>query len=84
MKPEENLSARQSKSEAEEKRPGARDGKFCNDWRLEVLALGGFCVSGVFFVLSGLRSGDDLTVIGSLVWIASCLLWMIPYRKYLR
>lgn len=49
--------------------------------RLEFIALCGFCLSGVIFVAVGLRSGDWLTVLGSLVWIASCLLWMIPHIK---
>jgi hypothetical protein len=54
-----------------------------NGWRLELLALGGFCVSGLFFIVAGLKSGDVLTVLGSVVWIASCLCWMLPYKKYL-
>lgn len=52
-------------------------------WRLELMALSGFCVSGVIFVISGILNGDFLTVLGSLVWIISCICWMIPYKKYL-
>lgn len=53
-------------------------------WKLELLALTGFCVSGVFFIVSGLRSGDAMTVIGSAVWIISCLCWMYPYTRYFK
>ena len=57
--------------------------KYSKDWQLEVLALFGFCASGVIFVIAGLRSGDMLTVFGSIVWIISCICWLLPYRKYL-
>ncbi|MEH6348132.1 MAG: hypothetical protein V7785_23750 [Bermanella sp.] len=53
-----------------------------NDWKLELFALFGFCISGVIFVWSGIKSGDVLTIVGSSVWIFSCVVWMIPYRKY--
>ncbi|MFT6987530.1 MAG: hypothetical protein ACJAT7_003386 [Psychromonas sp.] len=52
------------------------------DWKLELFALFGFCISGTIFVLSGIQNGDFLTIIGSSVWIFSCVIWMIPYRKY--
>lgn len=62
-----------------------RNGMVCPaGWKLELLALGGFCVSGVIFIISGLQSGDTLTVTGSLVWIASCLCWMVPYKRHFR
>ena len=60
----------------------SRTKKYEKDWRLELFALFGFCVSGAIFIISGLKSGDIFTVIGSLVWIISCVIWMIPYRKY--
>lgn len=53
-------------------------------WKLELLALAGFCVSGIIFVISGLQSGDALTVAGSGVWIASCLCWMLPYKRHFK
>lgn len=56
--------------------------KYANDWKLEFFALIGFCVSGTIFILSGLQNGDMLTIIGSSVWIFSCVVWMIPYRRY--
>jgi hypothetical protein len=58
------------------------NGKYAKDWKLELLALSGFCVSGVIFIVSGVQSGDFLTVLGSIVWIVSCLCWMIPYRRF--
>lgn len=51
-------------------------------WKLELLALSGFCVSGIFFIVSGVRNGDYLTVAGSLVWLASCFCWMAPYKRH--
>jgi len=56
--------------------------KYANDWKMELFALIGFCVSGVIFILSGIQSGDALTIAGSTVWIAACIIWMVPYRKY--
>ncbi|MFN2268627.1 MAG: hypothetical protein ABR533_10155 [Desulfonatronovibrio sp.] len=56
--------------------------KYEKDWRLELLALIGFCFSGAIFIVSGLKNGDIYTIVGSLVWITSCVIWMIPYRKY--
>ena len=57
--------------------------KNANDWKLELCALVGFCFSGMIFILSGIQNGDILTVVGSSVWILSCVIWMLPYRKYL-
>ncbi len=56
--------------------------KYAKDWKLELLALSGFCVSGVMFIVSGVQSGDFLTIAGSVVWLVSCLCWMIPYRRF--
>jgi len=56
--------------------------KYDKDWRLELFALIGFCISGAIFIISGIQNGDFLTILGSSVWIFSCLIWMIPYRKY--
>ena len=63
-------------------RTSNRTKKNSNDWKLELFALIGFCISGVIFILSGIQNGDYLTIIGSSVWIFSCVIWMIPYRKY--
>lgn len=51
-------------------------------WKMELFALSGFCLSGLFFIISGLLNGDYLTVTGSLIWIASCVCWMIPYKRF--
>jgi energy-coupling factor transporter transmembrane protein EcfT len=51
-------------------------------WQLELFALVGFCISGIVFILSGIKNKDFLTILGSAVWIASCLVWMITYKKY--
>lgn len=57
--------------------------KTCSkDWKLEFFALSGFCVSGAIFIMSGIENKDVLTISGSLVWMVSCLVWMIPYKKY--
>lgn len=60
----------------------ARDKGHARTWKLELFALGGFCVSGFFFVASGILNGDMLTVGGSVVWLLSCLVWMATYRRF--
>jgi hypothetical protein len=62
--------------------PKETNKKYAKDWRLELFALIGFCFSGVIFILSGIHNGDILTILGSSVWMVSCIIWMIPYRKY--
>ena len=44
----------------------------------ELFGLIGFFISGLIFIVAGLRSGDDLAVSGSIVWTVACLLWLIP------
>jgi len=56
--------------------------KYSKDWKLELFALIGFCASGVFFIASGIQSGDILTIVGSSVWILSCVVWMLTFRRY--
>ena len=63
-------------------KPNKANKKYAKDWKLELFALIGFCFSGVIFILSGIHNGDILTILGSSVWIFSCVIWMIPYRKY--
>lgn len=46
--------------------------------RSQVLGLIGFVLAGLVFIAAGVRSGDPLTVLGSALWILSCLIWMIP------
>ena len=44
----------------------------------QFIGLIGFIIAGLFFVAVGIRLGDTLTIIGSLVWIAACVVWLIP------
>lgn len=43
----------------------------------DLMGLGGFTVSGILFVLSAVRSGDMFSLAGSIVWIISCVGWMV-------
>ena len=75
--PKVDFEERAFKSEKE-----TANAKYAKGWKLELLALSGFCLSGVIFIISGVQSGDFLTVSGSVVWIASCICWMIPYKRF--
>ena len=44
----------------------------------ELFGLIGFFISGLMFIVAGLRSGDYLAVSGSIVWTVACLLWLVP------
>jgi len=44
----------------------------------ELIGLIGFFISGLIFIVAGLRSGDYLAVSGSILWTVACLLWVIP------
>lgn len=44
----------------------------------QLVGLVGFIIAGLFFVAVGVRLGDALTIVGSLVWIAACVVWLIP------
>jgi len=44
----------------------------------ELIGLIGFFISGLIFIVAGLRSGDYLAVSGSIIWTVACLLWLIP------
>ena len=47
----------------------------------QMIGLVGFLVAGVIFIATGVRHGDTLTILGSAVWMISCLIWMIPLFK---
>jgi membrane protein DedA with SNARE-associated domain len=49
--------------------------------KFSILGLVGFAISGALFMLAGLRAGDLLTAAASLVWLASCVVWMIPLLR---
>jgi len=40
-----------------------------------------FVICALFYIFAGLRSGDDLTVIGSLVFLVACFVFMIPLLR---
>ena len=44
----------------------------------ELFGLIGFVISGLIFIVAGMRSGDYLSVSGSVVWTVACLLWLRP------
>ncbi len=47
----------------------------------QIIGLAGFILAGLIFVAVGVESGDLLTVIGSVIWTISCIVWLIPYVK---
>ena len=49
--------------------------------RFSIVGLIGFAISGALFLLTGLRSGDMLTVVASFIWLASCIVWLIPLLR---
>ena len=49
-----------------------------NDNAFQVVGLVGFIGSGVIFSASGIRHDDWLTLSGSVLWIAACLIWLVP------
>ena len=44
----------------------------------ELIGLIGFFISGLIFIVAGLRSEDYLAVSGSIIWTVACVLWFIP------
>ena len=46
--------------------------------RCQIIGLVGFIIAGFFFVWAGINFGDPLTTIGSIIWVLSCFVWMIP------
>jgi hypothetical protein len=49
--------------------------------RCEQLGLAGFILAGLIFIAVGLRDGDPLVVVGSIVWTVSCMLWLVPHMR---
>ena len=47
----------------------------------QLIGLVGFIIAGIIFIIIGLRADDMLTVIASVIWIVSCLVWLIPIFK---
>ncbi|MBC8258806.1 MAG: hypothetical protein H8E38_07315 [SAR324 cluster bacterium] len=44
----------------------------------ELIGLICFFISGLLFIAAGIRSGDYLSTIGSIIWTFACVLWLIP------
>lgn len=49
--------------------------------KIDIAGLAGFSVSGLFFVISSLRTGDPYSLAGSIVWIVSCLGWIVALLR---
>ena len=52
-----------------------------DDRKYQIVGLGGFMASGTIFTAIGIRTDDMLTTAGSLLWIASCIVWLIPLLR---
>jgi len=52
-----------------------------HDRHYQIAGLVGFILAGFIFVAAGINFGDPLTIAGSVVWIVSCLIWLIPFLK---
>lgn len=48
---------------------------------MEVIGLIGFIISGITFMISSVKNGDNWALSGSIIWILSCILWLIPYFR---
>ncbi|SLN30017.1 hypothetical protein ROA7450_01292 [Roseovarius albus] len=46
--------------------------------RRQLFGLIGFIIAGLVFIAAGINFGDPLTIIGSVIWVTSYLIWMIP------
>jgi hypothetical protein len=49
--------------------------------RCQIIGLVGFIIAGFVFIAAGIKSGDILTISGSVIWTLSCLVWMLPLIK---
>lgn len=47
----------------------------------QIAGLVGFIIAGFIFIAAGINFGDLLTIAGSVVWVLSCIVWMIPLLK---
>jgi len=52
-----------------------------SDKAYQIIGVTGFIISGLIFIAVGIKFGDNLTVIGSVIWTLSCIIWMIPLIK---
>ncbi|MBK8398823.1 MAG: hypothetical protein IPL26_26695 [Leptospiraceae bacterium] len=49
--------------------------------KLQIIGLLGFIVSGITFMVSSIKNGDYWALSGSILWIISCIVWIIPLLK---
>lgn len=49
-----------------------------NEKRCQLIGLIGFIIAGFVFIAVGINFGDTLTIVGSVIWVISCLIWLIP------
>ena len=49
--------------------------------RYQMIGLIGFIIAGLLFIWIGLRAEDALTVVASVIWTLSCVIWMIPLLR---
>lgn len=52
-----------------------------DDSRYQLIGLLGFILAGCIFIAVGINFGDTLTILGSAVWVISCIIWMIPLLR---
>ncbi len=50
-----------------------------NDY--QIIGLVGFIFAGLIFIAAGINFDDPLTILGSVVWVLSCLVWLIPLLR---
>jgi hypothetical protein len=46
--------------------------------KFNIAGLLGFAASGMCFAAVGLQADDLLTILGSAIWIAACIVWLVP------
>jgi len=51
---------------------------FMAEKRCQLIGLIGFIIAGFVFIAAGINFGDTLTIVGSVIWVLSCMIWMIP------
>ena len=51
------------------------------DAHYQIAGLVGFILAGIVFIAVGIKYGDPLTILGSVIWVISCLIWLVPLVK---
>ena len=52
-----------------------------SDKTCQTLGLIGFIIAGILFIIIGIRDGDILVILASIVWNAACLIWLWPLLR---